>query len=393
MKIKLPLPLLFIILLNNSSVEAGSLYGKLGIGERQYIGSARSIGMGGINLSIKDRHTMSRWNPALWAFVSPVRINLLSTTNYNAVDGGNSGTFTDFSGFSMVFPIGSKISVGGGVYPISSSNYELVRAGIVNDEPWELTIKGRGGINSFGLGFGYKFNDDFSIGIKNDWVFGNKIEEWKTIFENTSFNDAEFTRLTSFDGTLWTLGFFNSRGKFNFAASASIPFEFDIKKEIELAHSENSKDPAKNIDFPAEWRFGISFEPGENYVAGIDYQFSDWKSLENDFDGNFGRAYDIFGGIEWKSSPGAESFLKRIALRAGFGYRQLYVKSLSGGRIVETSGSTGFGIPMRGGKEFVDIGVSFVLRKSEAAGDLKENSVSIVLGYSAGELWFVRRKR
>ena len=61
--------------------------------------------------------------------------------------------------------------------------------------------------------------------------------------------------------------------------------------------------------------------------------------------------------------------------------------------INETSGSVGFGIPMHGGKEFVDIGVSFVLRKSEAAGDLKENSISIVIGYSAGELWFVRRKR
>ncbi|MCH7619978.1 MAG: hypothetical protein IH880_09475 [Candidatus Marinimicrobia bacterium] len=393
MKIKLSLKLLFVVLLADSNVEAGSLYGKFGVGERQYISSARSIGMGGINLSIKDRYTMSRWNPALWAFVSPVRINLLSTTNYNAVDGGNSGTFTDFSGFGMVLPMGSKFSVGGGVYPISNSNYELVRDGIVNDEPWELTIKGRGGINGFGLGFGYKFNDDFSIGLKNDWVFGNKTEEWKTIFDNGLFNDTEFTRLTSFDGTLWTFGIFNSRGKFNFAASASIPFEFDIKKEIESAHSANSKDPAKNIDFPAEWRFGVSYDPGENYVAGIDYQFSDWKSLENDFDGNFGRAYDIFGGIERKSSPAAESFLKRIALRAGLGYRQLYVRSLSGSRIVETSGSAGFGIPMHGGKEFIDIGVSFVLRKSGAASDLKENSVSIVLGYSAGELWFVRRKR
>ncbi|MCH7887400.1 MAG: hypothetical protein IIA58_05510 [Candidatus Marinimicrobia bacterium] len=87
MKIKLSLQLLFVVLLADSNVEAGSLYGKFGVGERQYISSARSIGMGGINLSIKDRYTMSRWNPALWAFVSPVRINLLSTTNYNAVCG------------------------------------------------------------------------------------------------------------------------------------------------------------------------------------------------------------------------------------------------------------------------------------------------------------------
>jgi len=256
-----------------------------------------------------------------------------------------------------------------------------------------LTLKGRGGVNSFGLGFGYKFNDDLSIGIKNDWVFGNRVEEWKTTFENNLFDDAEFARLTSFDGILLTFGIFNSRGNVNIGASASIPLAFEIKKEIELAHSANLKDPEKSIDFPAEWRFGISYELGENYVAGIDYQFSDWKLLENDFDGNFGNAYDIFGGIERKSSPAAESFLKRSALRAGFGYRQLYVRSLSGGLINETSGSVGFGIPMHGGKEFVDIGVSFVLRKSEAAGDLKENSISIVIGYSAGELWFVRRKR
>ena len=293
----------------------------------------------------------------------------------------------------MVLPMGSKISVGGGVYPISKSNYQLVQAGFVNDEPWELTLKGRGGVNSFGLGFGYKIDDNLSIGIKNDWVFGNRVEEWNTIFDNNSFLDASFTKLTSFDGTLWTLGIFNSRGNLNLAASTSIPFEFDIKKEIELAHSANVKDPKKNIDYPYEWRFGVSYQMGNNFVAGIDYQFSDWKSLENDFDGNFGSAYDIFGGIERISSPASESFLKRIALRAGFGYRQLYVRSLNGGLINETSGSVGLGIPMHGGKEFIDIGVSFILRKSDPANGIKENSVSIVIGYSAGELWFVRRKR
>ena len=393
MKINLYLHFLFILLLANSNAEAGSLYGKFGIGERLYISSARSIGMGGVNLSIKDQHTMSRWNPALWAFVSPVRINLLSTTNYNAVDGGNSGTFTGLSGFNMLFPVGSKIGIGAGVYPITQSNYQLVQDGIVNDEPWELTLKGEGGINSFGLGFGYKFDDDLSIGIKNDWVFGNRVEEWNTVFDNNSFLNAEFKRLTSFDGTLLTLGIFNSRGNLNIAASASIPFKFDIKKEIVLAHSDNVKDPEESFDFPSEWRFGVSYQPGDNFVAGIDYQFSDWSSLENDFDGNFGSAYDIFGGIERSSRPVADSFFKRSALRAGFGYRQLYVRSLNGGLINETSGSVGLGIPMHGGKEFIDIGVSFILRESNLPEDTKEKSLSIVIGYSAGEIWFVRRKR
>ena len=393
MRIKtLYLSFCFILVLHQE-VYAGSLYGHFGIGERQYAVSARSLGMGGVNLALFDEFTLSRWNPAQWSNISPVRINLRSLTSYNRVTDGTSSTFTDFNGFSMGIPIGSKFTVGGSIYPISSSEYALSQSGSTNGEAWNLTVSGSGGISSFGLGTAYRINERFSIGIKNDWLFGMKEEEWVTQFDNSKLLSSKFLKSNSFDGTLLTIGFFSNLNNFKYAGSITMPIKFIMITKISYTTIDPKISQEEEIDYPTELRLGFTYDLDERYNFGLDYQRGDWSSFESDFNGKFGIAYDIFGGIERKISPRKENFFNKLAFRSGFTHRRLYTGGLEEPFISERALTFGIGIPAHDGKEIIDIGFSYGLRGGENSSTAEETTFLFMLGFSAGEKWFIRRRR
>ncbi len=385
--------LFFLILLLYQEIYGGSLYGNFGIGERQYAVSARSLGMGGVNIALSDKFTLSSWNPAQWSQIRPVRVNFRSLTNYNSVKGGSSSIFTEFNGFSMGIPMGSKFSVGGSVYPISGSEYALSQSGSVNDENWNLTITGNGGINAFGLGIAYQVTENFAFGIKHDWLFGRKEEEWVTRFDNSNLLSSKFITSKSFDGGLITVGIFSKKKNLNYAGSVTMPLKFSIKKEISYQTIAANISPEKEIDYPTEIRLGLTYDFGGRYDVGFEYQQSDWNSFESDFNGKFGSAYNIFGGIERKVAPRNENFFGRLAIRSGFTLRQLYTHGLGETAISEKSLTLGLGIPTNGGKEIVDIGISYGLRGSGNNKTQEETTFLFMLGFSAGDNWFVRRRR
>ena len=260
MKVKLLITCIFSFFLFSQSAFAGSLYGHFGIGERQYAVSARSLGMGGVNLALSDEFTLSRWNPAQWSNITPVRINLRSITSYNSVADGVSSTFSDFNGFSMGIPIGSKFVIGGGINPITTSKYALSQSDSTNGEPWNLTINGSGGISAFGVGISYKISETFAIGIKNDWLFGRKEEEWITQFDNIALGGSKFLKSTSFDGSLFTIGFFTKRKKINYAGSLTLPINFNMKKEFSYQTIYRKNITDIEIDYHTEIRLVFIYD-------------------------------------------------------------------------------------------------------------------------------------
>ena len=385
--------LFFFVMIFHQEIYAGGLYGHFGMGEREYAVSARSLGMGGVNLALYDEFTLSRWNPAQWSNISPVRVNFRSLTNYNRVNNGASSTFTDFNGFSMGIPVGSKFALGGSIYPISSSEYALSQSGSTNGETWNLTIAGNGGVSSFGIGLAYQVSEKFSVGIKNEWLFGRKEEEWVTRFDNSALSSSRFLKFNSFDGALFTIGFFSSVKNLNYAGSLTLPLNFSIQKQISYQTIEPNISPKKEIDHPAEMRLGITYDFGERYDFGLDYQRGDWSSFELDFNGNFGTAFDIFGGIERKIAPRSENIFGKIALRGGLLFRRLYASGFEESSISERAMTFGIGIPAHGGKEIIDIGFSYGLRGGENGNTPEETTFLLMLGFSAGENWLIRRRR
>ena len=393
MKVKYLITSVLSIFFISQTVYAGSLYGHFGIGERHYAVSARSLGMGGVNLALFDEYTLSRWNPAQWSNISPVRINLRSLTSYNYVTNGASSTFTDFNGFSMGIPMGSKFTVAGSIYPISSSEYNLIQSGSTNGEAWNLTIEGRGGISSFGLGTAYQINERFSIGIKHDWLFGLKEEEWITEFNNSNLLSSKFLKSNSFDGSLLTIGFFSNLNNFKYAGSISKPIKLTMITKISYTTIDPKISPEEEINYPTELRLGFTYDLGERYNFGLDYQRGDWKKFESDFNGKFGIAHDIFGGIERKISPGKENLFKKLAIRSGFTIRRLYTGGLEKSFITEKALTFGIGLPTHDGKEIIDVGFSYGLRGSNDNSTIEETTFLFMLGFSAGEKWFIKRRR
>ena len=293
----------------------------------------------------------------------------------------------------MGITIGSKFVIGGGINPITNSKYALSQFGSTNGEPWNLTINGSGGISAFGVGISYKISESFAIGIKNDWLFGRKEEEWITQFDNTALGGSKFLKSTSFDGSLFTIGFFTNRKKINYAGSLTLPINFSMKKEFSYQTIDPKSLQDIKIAYPNEIRLGSTYDLGGRYNFGLDYQRSDWSKLESDFNGKFGIAYDIFGGIERQVSPRGVSLLGRLALRSGFTLRRLYAAGLKETAVSERAVTFGIGIPAHGGKEMIDLGFSYGLRRGESSSTPEETTFLFMLGFSAGEKWFIRRQR
>ena len=137
---------------------------------------------------------------------------------------------------------------------------------------------------------------------------------------------------------------------------------------------------------------GFTYDLGERYNFGLDYQRSDWSSFESDFNGKFGTAYDIFGGIERKISPRKENPLEKLAFRSGFTLRRLYTRGLEGSIISERALTLGIGIPAHEGKEIIDIGFSYGFRGSKDNSTTEEATFLFMIGFSTGEEWFIRKR-
>lgn len=191
--------------------SSSSPYSRFGIGDLQFNGFARNLGMGGLNIALNHPFNLNPGNPASYSnllFTTyEVGVNLslneLSTTSKTQ---HNHNTALNY--FSFGFPVkAKKWGLGFGLSPYSNVGYSIdeYKSGYQNVNELR-TYKGSGGLNQFYMTNGISPAKNLSIGLTASYLFGVLNQNRTVEFDDRMFFNTYLSNSTSVGWFSFSLG-------------------------------------------------------------------------------------------------------------------------------------------------------------------------------------------
>ncbi|MEI6454884.1 MAG: hypothetical protein WCO93_01225 [bacterium] len=417
------LSLLSLLLLLNltlfSQIRIASPYSRFGIGDISDNNNAWNMSMGQTG----------------YAFRSPYHINFLNPASYTAFDstsfvfegGFNADVVQLTSSLQTVnrnyaslgyllfgFPITKWWRTSIGLVPYSDVGYTVVNYEVYPDIGSVVRVySGSGGTNRLFWGNAFRITKNLSIGMNATYIFGSMLRESLVTFPDSvnsmSFKVDNYVILN--DLYLNFGAQYRARLKKNlflsvgavYANTSNMNAKLDVISQTFLLGSNGVEYPKDTlgialgyrgtVTIPTMFGGGIALEHPDRWMAGVDFRWQNWEKF---------RAFDMSDSLvnSWQINAGAEivpnpenysNYLARIRYRVGFLYNQTYLK-LRGQSLNEYAFSIGFGLPLRGVKTALNLGMQVGTRGTTQANLIKETYFKFVIGFSIYERWFVKRK-
>jgi hypothetical protein len=304
---------------------------------------------------------------------------------------------------ALQFPLAKKMGIGVGLEPISYVGYDYGSLGNLNAEG-EYSLnrsKGTGGLSQVYGALSYELFDNFSLGAKFAYLFGNvnhdlseelTVSSYSTIWRDTihargltyelglqyRINTGKYQSLvlgavyspkTRFNGKV-TSGFF--RG-------SSVPEEYHVSTD-------------SVFELPETYGIGVTYNKLNKLTVGVDVQYQKWsKAKFYDQTDYFYDRWKISAGGEFIPNQMNNHYLNRVRYRAGAFYTKSYL-NVKGSRYGEYGVSAGFGLPMTDRRSFLNLSAEYSLIQPEISTFTKERSIKFTVSYTFNEWWFFKRK-
>lgn len=418
MKSKIILILFFVIisLVNcDSFAQSSSSYTRFGIGDVDYSYSVRRMGLGQLGTSVADADFISIINPASLYRIGKTRIEF--SLNYNGTflsDNIQKNYFaeTDFSGFAVGVPISNKYGVGMafGLVPFSNVSYKVLESSsaanpLIGD--YEIEYSGKGGLSKVFLSSSYLLPIDLAIGASLDYYFGNINYNSQVNFINSSAFSSEYQRNYQHRGIGGTFGFISPDFSKFLELKSITDFRIGLAVNVFSNIKDDSMFTAKSvvgidtlnsgtgeINIPTRLSAGASFVLNNKYLFSLDYSTQAWSkySINNVSTSVLRDASKISGGFEYRPLRILGStFWEQIILRAGLSYEQTQYL-IYGKGINQYSVSLGASLPLSH-ENTLDVGLMYSRRGTKELNLLQEDIIKLGIGFSLGELWFIRQDK
>jgi hypothetical protein len=400
---------------HNLFAQSGSSYTRFGLGDANYSYSVRRMGMGNLGTSIADVDFISAANPASLYRLGKTRIEF--SLNYNGIFLSNSSqknyfADTDFGGFTVGVPISSDYGIGAsfGLVPVSNVSYKVLENhtssnSLVGD--YKIEYLGNGGISKVYFGTSYSLPFDLFIGASFDYLFGNINYNSSVEFISSSSFASEYEKNYRYRGIGGTFGVIspdfakllelNSISDFRFGMAFNLFSDLN-SDTLYLAKSLVGIDTvsmgSQEVNIPLRFSIGTSFVLNKKYLFSLDYSSQAWSkySINDIFSSVLQDAYKISLGFEYH--PLRElglTFWEQVILRAGLSYEQTQY-FIYGQGINQYSVSLGASLPLSY-ENSLDIGLIYARRGTTDTSLLKEDIIKLGIGFSLGELWFLRQDK
>jgi hypothetical protein len=395
--------------------QSSSSYTRFGIGDVDYSYSVRRMGMGQLGASIADVDFISIINPASLYRLGKTRIEF--SVNYN-------GTFlandiqknyyaeTDFGGFTVGIPISNKYGVGVafGLVPFSNISYKVLESSnsinpLIGD--YQIEYSGNGGLSKVFVSSSYLLPIDMAVGGSFEYYFGNINYNSRVAFIGSSSYSSEYLRNYQNRGIGGTFGFISpdfskfldlksiTDFRLGFALNLISKINDDtMLTAISVVGIDTLSSGRGEINIPAKISLGMSFVLHNKYLFSLDYSSQAWsKYLINKVSSSVLRnAFKISGGFEYRPVRELGStFWEQIILRAGLSYEQtqyfIYDKGIN-----QFSVSVGASLPLSY-ENTLDFGLIYSRRGTKELNLLQEDIIKFGIGFSLGELWFLRQDK
>lgn len=391
------------------------------IGTMEPAGSFRSIGMGGIETSMRDNNTIYFSNPASYSsldtnsfifdFGLDYGINLLSdgTDKYYSED-------LNFDHLMMGFPIAKGWGVATGVYSLSNGYYKIVQT--VPENPTDHTgayteyHAGEGSLSNFFLGTGLNISKNFSAGVNMSILFGDLrrtnqvdfITEYYNVYNNNNTEKLSLSGINldygiQYTGKLKNDYFVNgglsfSSGKHLNSNYENLSFRYTAYGSSDTVPNTSFTDDSTKAFIPGTLRAGVAFGKKNKFTAGIDYVTTKWSNaVIRGAEGHLGNTRALLFGIEYIPDKFSNfSFIKRMEYRLGGHIEDNYLV-IDGKQIKEFGMSLGIGIPMRRTLSKTNLFVDFTRKSVPVGADrYMENYFTMGISLNLYDWWFLKPK-
>jgi hypothetical protein len=396
-----------------------SPYARFNLGLLEPAGSFRSMGMGGIGISLRDNNSIYFSNPASYSSIdtNSFVFDFGLDYSFNLLSEGDSRFFSDdmnFDHLMMGFPLTKRWGVATGIVPISNGYYKISENVLEGDPGYDPITgeytsyhAGEGGLTSLFLGTGLNITRNFSLGVNMTILFGQITRNNQYIFADYYHayhnNNTERIHLSGINFDYGVQYAATIKKNYFFNAGASFTSEKYYKSNYEnlsiryTAYSTNdtlsyTADSTKDL-LPGTLRFGISFGKKNKFTAGIDYITSSWsKAIIHGSEGYLANTKSILFGVEIIPDKYSNySFMKRIEYRLGGHIEDNYL-IINGEQIKEFGMSFGLGIPMPRSLSKTNLFFDFTRKSGSATNLHTENYFTMGVSLNLFDFWFLKHK-
>lgn len=419
LRIFLSLVLMVLGLTLFAQIRITSPYSRYGLGNLSDNSNAWNFSMGQTGIGMR----------------SPYHINYLNPASYIAFDstsflfeGGFQAQFVTLSSnfqktnrnyaslgyllFGMPVTKWWRSSIG--LVPYSDVGYSVLNYEDYQNSGTVLRLyQGSGGINRLYWGNALRIVKGLSVGFNMSYLFGSMIREASVYFPDSIYA-MNFKVLNYVTVNSLYLNFgvqYRMRLKNNlflnlgaiFSNTTSMSAKTDMLAYTFLLSNNGVEYPkdtlvkergySGKIVIPMVIGGGFSLERPDKWTVGVDYRWQNWSQFSA-----FGLSDSLVDS--WMVSAGGEitpnidnyaNYLARVRYRLGFNYENTYLQ-LRGKNLTAYSVSLGLGLPLRGVKTLLNLGVSAGMRGTTEQNLIKESYIKLVIGFTIYERWFVKRK-
>jgi len=431
-KIKLYTILLLFTSISFSQINTNSPYSFYGVGQIYPVGFSQNFSMSGLSNAVIDNHHLNFQNPASLSFLTLTSVELgfnLSQINMQQGELNKSNTFSNILGFGIGFPISQKTSLAISFRPFSSIGYDIEYVDSppnnkINSGDLTYNFSGNGGLNKATISGSHKFslNSNFTIsaGLNLNYFFGtiskvNLIEFESDDFVNYRENTSSFIRDIQLNyGLIFDRKINNKNIAFGliYSPQANLASSQDIFANTYTLSgaSESFRDTIKDVNeqngymqFPTFLSAGLNLYNANNWLFGIDYNFSNWKNYKlfnNSFDYIENLNEFIIGGYFVPKFDDIHNYWNKVQYRLGVSYSTGYLNLSSIDPNINTGNellrdlklSIGFGMPIPKNTSQLNFGLQFGKRGSSDGSLVDEKYVNFIFSMTFNDKWFKKRK-
>ncbi|MFL1894960.1 hypothetical protein ACJRPK_04610 [Aquimarina sp. 2-A2] len=407
--IKKILVVLLVIVAGFSYAQEGtsSPYSYYGIGLQKFKGTVENRSMGGLSFLTDSIH-INLQNPSAYGDLKLTAYTLGATYNSLKLNSQNGSSSTDnatLDYLAVAIPAG-KFGFGFGVVPVNAVGYQLKSE---QADGSETRFSGTGGLNRVFLAAGVQINKNLNVGLDLHYNFGNiqnKVLRTRSdiLFSTREINDSD---LSGFSMSLGVTYRTMLTDKLELTTSIVSSPSFALTSENDrtlssvvvnssggetLIESQDVEVENRDLDLPAEFKFGAGIGAPKNWYVGGEYSYVDAENFENRSFTQEGVTYDNaskfkLGGYYIPNYRSLTSYLNRIVYRAGVRYDETGL-TIDDNAINEFGISFGVGLPV--GRLFsnLNIGFEYGQRGTKDAGLIREDFMNLSLSLSLNDKWF-----
>ena len=392
-----------------------SPFSAFGVGEFYGNALAHNQGMAGVGISNPQYAYLNNKNPALLVFNAYTVFESGIVGEKRTIKNGEvseKNKSANLNYLAIGFPVKrGKWSTATGLMPYTNVNYKFNYLQNINGSSGTATVleSGSGGINKVFWSNGVALNDDFSIGVTMNHLFGSIDKSYANRLTNTqqqvifvpTIKEHAYYKNNSF-----SLGFsFHKDSVFKKQYRLNFGLIYDFKTNVNtttnaliqnyVGNTPNSSDSLSNqrgiTTLPQTIGIGISLSKA-NFTIGADIQYLDYTQYK-DFKGqnpNSQGVWRVALGSEFKpSSASPGSYLKQITYRTGVSLDQ-YPFLVNNNKMQDLGINFGLSLPMHGSS--VDIGLKAGKRGDVKLNTIAENYIKLYFGVTFNDQWFIKRR-